>query len=160
MNNNTQLDMIGIADVFIGAYEHVVSNFTLDKQQLAKRFTAELVMQQIPYMMITPEGVANLQGLVFGHADNRDFIMTLTFVTFARLGCDEEFVHELAKILARGLTVPVYAKDSNMIPDEINSRLAKYDDVVGVLRSNLWIITILLMQLFISQAGGEEGKKS
>jgi hypothetical protein len=125
---------------------------------LAIRFTAELTMKYLPWTLVTEDGKNAIQGAVFGREDNRDFILLLTHVFFARQGGDEEFIDALCKTLARSITVPNRVSKSTLMPEEIHSRLAKQEETIALLRSDLWMVTILLMQLFITPRALEEAK--
>lgn len=157
MNTLNHEGMMVVAETFIDAYQHVISNYTQEQRDLAKRFTAELVMKYVCFTAVTPDGIAKLKDAVFGRDENRDFILTLSFVTFSRLGMDEDGIEALAKNIARSISIPMKVDDV-MIPDDNMKRLASFDDVWTILKSNLWLITILLMQLFIT-AANEDVKK-
>lgn len=148
-NYLTQEDMVSVAETLVGGYEHVLGIYTQSQRDSASRFTAELVMRELPFMLVTPEGAARVQGMVFSHPENRDFIMTLTHVLFARLGGDDTFLEGLCNTLARGIAMPKKA-DHCLVPEDIRERLSTTEDVVLVLKDNLWLVTILLMQLFIT----------
>jgi hypothetical protein len=147
-----------MAVTFQDAYVHVLSLLTQTPRDLALRFTAELTMQYLPWTMVTKEGKDIIQSAVFGREENRDFILLLTHVFFARQGGDEEFINALCKTLARSISVPSRPAKSMLMPEDIHTRLAKLEETIELLKTDLWVVTILLLQLFITPRALEEAK--
>ena len=147
-NINTD-DMVTAATVFKESFEACINNLTVDARDLATRFTAELVLQVKPYLLVTPDGVERIVDMVFGHESNRDFILSLTFSFFSRLGQDEDFVKGLAGNLSRGAALGKRG-DLCAIPEAIKGRFSEMNDVHNLLEANYWLMTVLMLQLFIT----------
>jgi hypothetical protein len=157
MNIKTD-DMVTVANVFKESFEHCISGLTGETQTLALRFVAEVILREKPYMLVTTEGLDHAMELVFGREENRDFILTLAFTFFARLGHDDDFVKGLAGNLARGAALASKA-DLNAVPDPIKGRLAELKDVQELLEANSWLMVVLLLQLFITVKEPADQKK-
>lgn len=148
MNKISTVDMGTVASVFGEAYEHVIANLVGDSKILAMRFAAEIILREKPFMLVSPEGVAHIQNLVFGHPTNQDFILTLTTTFFARLAENTEFIEGMIASVARGCAL-ANKSDYAATPTEINNRLAEFDDTFALLQANYWLVVVLMLQLFI-----------
>lgn len=156
MPNLLTAEMIEVADVFQGSFAHVMSNIIGDAKPVIQNFVTSVVLQEKPYLLVTPEGLTHAINLVFTQEAHRDFIFNLTFVFFSRWGGNEDAVQGLIANVARGATQTyidnkkqTYMDQLCAIPKEISTRLSAYSDVAALLTANKWLLMLLLLQLFI-----------
>lgn len=146
--------MITVAEVFQDSYSHVLSNIIGESKNKIIAFIFTIILQNKPYLLVNEEGIQHAIDIVFTDKEHTDFILTLTYVFFSRLGGDEKYVHEIVGNMARGLSVasPLQYKTKAMtlLPDEYSSRLGTYIVVEELLSCNKWLIVLLMLQLFIS----------
>ena len=144
--------MIDVANTFQDAYAHVLNNLEgLSVKPTVISFTAGVVLTEKPYMLVTEEGIQRAIGLVFSREDIRDFVLTLTYTFFARWDAGPSSVRDLAENLAQGVGGVVGGNiDLSAMPIEIQQRLMLRGDASELLQSNPWLMTLLLMQLFIN----------
>lgn len=156
MSNLTTDEMIRVAEVFTGAFDHTLQLYIDDTRAIMRKFAAEILLWEKPYMLLTPEGASHCVNIVFGKELHRDFILMLSYVFFGRFGNDDMAVGALARNLARAATqqVPPMTGRQNqehgsIIPKAIYDRMPNYETATATLVSNRWLMIILLIQLFI-----------
>lgn len=158
INTNITTDaMMEVASVFIESFNHVVSNYVGESKNHAKLFTANIILKEKPYMIVSLEGLPHITEIVFGSDANRDFILTLSFTFFSRWGHSEREVYGLINNLARGVS-NANALTLNAMPKDISSRLVSSENAAEILEANKWLIVIILMQLFITVEPVKETK--
>jgi len=146
--------MIVAAEVFQDSLNHVLGNLVGDSKLSIKEFIINILLFQKPYMLVTPEGLSVAIDLVFTKEEYRDFIFNLHYVFFSRYGNGINELTGLIENLSRGLSFN--SNDSNnFMPKEITSRLASQDSVYSLLLNNKWLITLLLIPLFINVDSSE-----
>ena len=167
MSLNTE-QMVEVASVFKEAYEHVIGNLTVDVRNKIYAFTGGIVLQDKPYMLLTPDGIERAINLVFTDDQHRDFILTLSFVFFSRWSTGKNDLDELSDNLAAGVSHSGFgavsgfssnSKVTNALPGPMLTRLPVYNDARSLIGGNKWIVILLLMQLFISIPTSEKSKK-
>lgn len=156
MSNLTTEQMVVVTSVFQESYEHTLSQVLGDTRYPVLQFTAKIVLQNKAHMLVTEEGLLHAIALVFEHEAHRDFVFSLSFTFFSRLGEDEKHMHGLINNLARGvstssLVLPeVSLSDFNAMPTVLSARLATFFNAKQLLESNKWLVVLLLLQLCIA----------
>lgn len=145
----TTEQMVTAAETFQGAYEHALGNFVGEAKASVVRFCASIILQEKPYMLVGAEGASHAVDLVFGNEGNRDFIFMLSYTFFARFGEGHDPVQQLSATLARGVTIPS-GREMSIVPEALRVRLPQYQEVQSLLADNQWLMTLLLLQLFIT----------
>jgi len=148
---NTE-EMNNVAQVFVdAAYRYVIGNMTGDTLAKVQEFVIRIVLQEKPYLLVTPEGLTHITKYVFGQKAHLDFVLSMEYAFFARWGGDDQDVIRLAQNLARGVSYSGgMTKELNSIPHVIYDRLLDYDDALKILQANKWLMIVLMMQLFIT----------
>ena|ERR1700693_4689033 len=149
--------MRDVAEVFREATEYVIANSSGDETRLViRRFMANLALAYKPYMITTPEGTAELVQVIFGDEILRDFVLSLGYVFYSRWGVTSGKYTELVQTIAwsaAGDTGIEGSRDTdNYIPQEIKENISVLSGTTAVLLQNKWLITILLIQLFVEVA--------
>ena len=124
-----------------------------------------------PYMVVTPAGAEAISDRIFSNDIHRDFIFTLLFNFTPRLSIDriEENFAYVVRSLAFGLSninkinIPGYAtanEDHIKLPEEVVDRLPTESSIIQLLKSNKWLVMILLINLYMSVADFEVSAES
>ncbi|EKD22609.1 MAG: hypothetical protein ACD_84C00038G0006 [uncultured bacterium] len=142
-------EMQEAAEVFVEAFGHVLGNFLGDSKSEIKKFAAELILREKPYMMVTEEGIPRIQQMVFIREDYRDFIFTLHYTFFARWGHSANAVDGLIGNIARGVALSNLTTYSAM-PKELATRLPTEENAISILKANNWLVIVMLIQLFVT----------
>lgn len=147
----TTEQMVTAAETFQGAFSHAMSNYVGESKVSMQRYVAALILQEKPYMLVGPEGVERAIDLVFSNEPHRDFIFMLTYTFFARFGEGRNPSEDLAASLARGLVMSNAGGGAmSAIPEAMRVRLPNLSEVQSLLKDNHWLMTVLLIQLFVS----------
>jgi hypothetical protein len=150
-------DMETVAAAFQTAFNTVRAQYLNDDDQLAiMTFATKVVVEEKPWMWASPEGVDHLLDLVMVDELIRDFVMTLSFTFFARWGEANVKFTGLTDALSWGTSADNDNGDNRQLvvmPEVINSRLTQQDDVKKYLAANKWIVTLLLLKLFVIPEG-------
>lgn len=149
MNYLSTDSMVVAAKIFQESYLHVMNNYDQESKKAAVVFAAEIILRYKPYMMLTPDGVAHMQDLVFKKEANRDFVLMLAFTFFSRFSEGNEPVTQLAGNLTQGVCINTMG-NWDAVPKDISERLATPTEVLDILINNRWFMVLLLLQLFIN----------
>lgn len=145
--------MIVVADVFQGAYEHVIGNLVGDTRIAIIGFVGQVVLKEKPYLLVTGEGLQHAIDLVFCNEQIRDFVLTLSYTFFARLGESSAHVRGLSENLARGVAQGSSASPRSVdycaVPKDLSSRFTPETEALELIESNKWLVVLLLLPLFI-----------
>ena len=141
--------MIVAAEVFQDSLNHVLGNLVGESKTSIKEFIVNYLLFHKPYMLVTPEGLPIAIDLVFGKEEYRDFIFNLHFVFFSRYGNGINEVNGLIENLARGLSFYNVSPD-NYMPKEINTRLSTESNAFSLLAANKWLVSLVLISLFVN----------
>lgn len=143
-------EMVGLADVFQGSYSHVMGNLIGDTKKRMTEFALNVVLRHKPYMLVTPQGFTDMSTRLFGDDETRDFVFTLFFVFSARAGLTIDRYRSLSANLAQSATPVTRGSDLSAAPSAVADRLAAYEEAADLLEANQWLVTLLLLQLFIT----------
>lgn len=150
----TTEEMQVLAETFQDSFKFMMTNAIGETKKRYTEFSARLVLQEKPYLLVTEEGLQHISGLVFSTPEIRDFILGLSFVFFSRQGFKEGQMDDLARALARGTSSHEYITNEEQrldaIPKAIGSRMLSFNDVFPLLKANRWLMIVLLIQLFIN----------
>lgn len=153
-------DMETVAGAFQEAFKTVLAQYLNEEQLVAvKTFVTKVVVEEKPWMWSSPEGVEHLLDLVMVDELIRDFVMTLAFTFFARWGEASVKFTGLTDALSWGTSADNDNGDDRqlvLMPDVINSRLTQQADVKKYLAANKWVVTLLLIKLFVIPPGPDE----
>jgi hypothetical protein len=148
-------ELIETGEVFVASIEHVLANSKrMSEERYAKlsKFLYSMVLAEKPYMIASPKGVQHAIELVMEDEVIRDFVFTLGFTFLARWGGSGRYV-ELVQALAFAVSGdgnPVRGQDSLvMMPVDIADLLPDPDGVLDLLQQNKWLVTLLMIQLFV-----------
>lgn len=117
------------------------------------RFCAGIVAGQKAYLLLTPTGLKHAISVVFEDTVHHDFVMSMSFVFFATLGNNPDHLDCLFTSLARGVSPsdPDMEKhDLVAIPKQYQDRYISYPTALTQLKSNRWLVILLMMQLSLS----------
>ena len=141
--------MVEVTEVFQESLQHCLAGLLSNTKLTISEFIASVILQEKPFMVLTPEGIPHVIDIVFTSSEIRDFVFNLHFTFFSRWGHSEDNVDGLINNLSRGLGLSNMARLSAM-PNDISNRLITFEHATEVLKENKWIIIILLIQLCIS----------
>ncbi|SAK59266.1 hypothetical protein AWB81_01817 [Caballeronia arationis] len=148
-------ELIETGEVFVASMQHVLANcMRMSEERYGKlsKFVYSMVLAEKPYMIASPKGVQHAIELVFEDEVIRDFVFTLGFTFLARwggLGRYSELVQALAFAVS-GDGNPVRGQESLvMMPAEIGDLLPDPEGVLTLLQQNKWLVTLLMIQLFV-----------
>ena len=160
MMENTVIDqpaaysMAAVKEVLLGAMENFLNNQDEEKSVAVFSFLTSLVGTYTPYVMLTPENMATVSGLVFESETIRSFVLSLKFNFFGKLlqGQGRTVIDLIIIDLALAVSCDMgYAEqavgDLNTMPENLAERYSEYEEAVRVLKANTWIICLLLIQL-------------
>ena len=146
-------EMAVVRETFKDSVSHLLSNYAPESTPAIISFVYNMALTRKPYTTVTQAGVAELVDFIFTNERERDFVLTLVFMFFARWGQSDEQLQGLAGSLARGVSFNEKAGGKlNVIPSELQDRLTTTDEVWELLYENRWLMVILLMQLYITLA--------
>jgi hypothetical protein len=137
------------SEIFTGSLNHVLSNLVGESKASVKEFIMHVVLFRKPFMLVTPEGIADAVDLVFSKAEHRDFVLSLHYIFFSRLGNTAIDIGGLFGNLARGLGFNTNTHNAYM-PRDISSRLASEEGTVSILNENKWLVIIIMLILCVS----------
>lgn len=149
-------DMEVVGRVFREAEEETAACF-LDDEVAARilDFRYHLAVGFNPHTAVSANGLGMLRGMVFGHPDIMNFVLTLYGKFMMRWSSDENAQPKLHANLARGCSIETVGGDrpnGDMVltPKEIASRMSSRDDVLSLLNHNPWIAVLILSSLYPS----------
>lgn len=143
-------EMVEVAGLIQESYRHVMSNFLGDTRTQLTGWTAEWILTQKPYFLVTLEGHRNAMEAVFQNKHVTDFVFTLLHNFGARWGMAPERFAGLCANLAYS-AVPKTSYSISSVPDAIADRLAaSSEDAYQLLLANPWLVVLMLLQLFVS----------
>lgn len=156
MSNLTTEQMVEAAEVFREATRFVLSSTPPTERRALQEFLASLVIGEKPYLLVTQEGLGRAIQLVWSNPKVSDFVMSVSFVFFARWGHSDEAVEGLCRNLARGVAmVTTDFKDQSAVPQVMGERLSDMVAATQLIQANKWLVIILMFQLFVT--AGPEG---
>jgi hypothetical protein len=141
--------MNDVANSFKVALENALSGLVGESKTSASGFIASIALHQQAHMVVSPEGLKQIIAIVFSDAGNRDFIFNLSFRFFAGWSGNEAEIDGLAASLASGCSQTHYIGDYSGVPIELSARLPGQADIEQLLRSNKWLMIIILLLLYV-----------
>lgn len=141
--------MIEAAAIFQDAVQFVLQHYGKEVQDKVKGFVSLIILQEKPYLMVTPDGLSRMIALVFSDETYRDFVLTLYFTFASRWGMTMSLYQGLVANLAQG-ACPAMERSLNAMPSDMASRLSTYNDAAQLLEANTWLTMLLMLQLFVS----------
>jgi hypothetical protein len=146
-------DMEIIAGAFHSAFKTVMDQY-LDEGQRDKlnQWVTTIAVEGKPWMWTSGDGQALLLDLVMVDEFYRDFVMALTFLFFARWGEAGVKFTGLVDTLSWGTaadTPESEEMDLVLMPRVIRDRLVSQTDVKKYLAANKWVVTLMLIKLFV-----------
>ena len=143
-----------VAEVFQESFQQLMLSYQgQTAYSKLSQFVTHVVLVEKPYLMVTGEGLSHMIGLVFSDQEISDFVLTLTFNFTSRLGADSAgaFMYALAEMLGTNATFDLPSRNEYCaIPTDIVQRLGDRQQAGKLLASNRWLMTLLLMQMFVS----------
>jgi len=157
-----------LKEVFTQSFMHVYSNLSNEdgKEAEVMVFLSNLISNFNLYSRFTPDELPGLVNVVFDSDLLRDFILTFQAVFLGRWvqGRGSQVVNALAEDLARAISTDANLvvqpqgmgntsnrqEDYCFIPTDVRQSLATYSDVVKIVKSNPWIICLLLFQQYLN----------
>lgn len=146
-------DMETVAAAFQAAFKTVMDQY-LDDDQRDKlmQWVTTIAVEGKPWMWISPDGQELLLDLVMVDEFYRDFVMTLTFTFLARWAEANVKFTGLTDALSWG-TAADSTEDGKddlvLMPRVIRDRLISQADVKKYLAANKWVVTLMLIKLFV-----------
>lgn len=146
-------DMETVASAFHVAFKTVLGQY-LDQEQRDKLmgWCITIAVEGKPWMWTSAEGQELLLDLVMVDEFYRDFVMTLTFMFFARWGEANVKFTGLVDTLSWGTAADNVNNDDKglvLMPAAISDRLVSQADVKKYLAANKWVVTLMLIKLFV-----------
>jgi hypothetical protein len=147
--------MNAIELAFRDAYDHTLSHFPdITRRNTVLKFVSGITMQYAMYLAFTSDGLIRTMKDVFSNDIVRDFVLRLTGAFFTRLGVSEKDVNDLPEVLASAMCVfpapsSSISLDTIAIPDELKTRLPEYEDVKTLLLTNKWLVTLVMVSLYL-----------
>lgn len=146
-------DMETVASAFQTAFQTVMKQYLDENQSKAiLAFVSSIAVEEKPWMWVSPEGQDHLLDKVMVPELIRDFVMSLTFTFFARWGEAKVKFTGLVDTLSWGTaadTVNNEDKQYVLMPEVISTRLTTQPDVKKYLAANKWVVTLMLIKLFV-----------
>lgn len=142
-------------ELFVRTAQHVRKNFITNKPAVATEknnvdaFIGNLVLRQLPSSVLTNEGIVSMTQTVFHDTEIRDFIFNLTNNFFTRLGGGDQAFEGIVDAICDGML-----QNGNYcaLPEDIAKRLMDCKDIKNHLLGNKWLVTILLLMIFVDAA--------
>ena len=120
-----------------------------DEQTSVRQFVAHITQSYSPMAMFSEINIRRIANEVFTNDKNYRYIINLTFQWVSRWnGSDEDFT-ELANTLARACSFS--RSSSSLVPSDLTDRLWSKEDIAELLLNNHWLITIVLLKLYVFQ---------
>lgn len=146
--------MAQVVDVFNKSVVFTIAKYpSVEHRNSLKELLAQITQAIMPTQVLTADGLAELQQLVFANAANRDFILSLVFVFFSRLAGSEQELVDLCEVLVRSVSsAPLKTDVKSAIqatPTEVSSRLITSENALSLLLANKWLVVVLLVQLVV-----------
>lgn len=117
-------------------------------------FLHHAVLNEKPYMVVTPDGLRQITTVVFTNEVVRDFILTLSYQFFSRWCESHDAYLQLASNLAHGCSARYIYSDLDAMPDVIGDRLVDFETAYTLLQANKWLVIVLLLQNFVNVRKG------
>lgn len=98
--------------------------------------------------------IANLSRTLFAEDNSQiimDFLNTLSFQFFSRIGSNPEMIEPLISSIADSVAADHLGSDRQylMTPHTVNDRLPTRAQIIGVLKTNHWVLMCILIILFV-----------
>jgi|ERR1035437_357448 hypothetical protein len=116
------------------------------------------------YNLFTPGAMENMVGIVFNDNNLRDYVLGLTDRFFCNIACiaytgdindaplEATIAAGLRSLYEKSMNLGVPIVNNNVTPDKIVDNITvNFDLVFNVLKHNKWLVSIVLMILFIEQ---------
>lgn len=152
-------DMANCGTSILSAFQTVLAQSGEENRLKIQRFAVRVIMEEKPYLWVTPQAMGHLMGEVFGDELIRDFVLSLQFHFFMRWGeASQKFTtltHALSwSVAPAGQTTMRPQKSENdslvAIPQVIQERLTSREDAQALMESNPWLVCLLLMRSYIT----------
>lgn len=154
MNTISTLDhnsMQIVGDVFSAAVENVIRSYDgQQSQSVIAGYLTQHLIENRPWLIMTPDGIVNLTQEIFSDDTIRDFVFKVVFQFFSSISPTPDLVQQLAANLAAGCAVgdSVSPTNQNLMPVEIKKRLSGFDFVYDMLKANKWLMVVIMFHLF------------
>ena len=143
------ISTMDLQDLFNMALEQTIDNMGQNNREKIVTLMGEICYNKIPYMYAQPSYVRDIADLIFTDGPNRDFIFTLTFNFFVRAPmAADEFHVSIARDLANSVSMRMVESKDTIMPDEVNDRLDKTDDIIKLLMREKWLCVVLMISIF------------
>lgn len=154
----TNDDMEVVAGAFEAAIKTVLEQYRDEAlREKLLMFINNIVVQEKPWVWVSPEGPAHLDDLFMVDEFTRDFIMLLTFTFFARWGEGKVKFTGLVDTLSWGCAADEDGEDKGyvLMSKDLSARLSPTDTVKKYLRANKWVVVAMLIKLFVKPIHGQ-----
>lgn len=160
-------DVILCQKAIIDAYEQTfpiyVSESNVKKREKILSFISNVTLAFVPPMIVTSQGIGEINRMVFSDSDIRDFVFTLTSNFIVRLAGNENAAYvfdDLVKNLAFSLDIHYTKEDETgkwfnpidpsyeAIPSVIAENTPSCVEIVRVLSANKYLVTIVALVLY------------
>lgn len=149
---------------FMSSFAHVLKNQDEKAAEEILAFTLNIVGASNLYARFAPDTLPRLHESVFSSETIRDFLLSLQSVFIGRWvqGRGRDVVKALVDDLALGISFdlglnaissPSSDEDLsayNSLPEQLGDTLTGFDDAVKIVRANPWLISVLLIHLYIN----------
>ena len=126
-------------------------------------FIQNIVVQEKPWMWVSPEGQEHVVYLFMVDEFPRDFIMLLTYTFFSRWGEGKVKYTGLTDALSWGCAADNddnVEKEYVLMSKDLSARLSPLDSVKKYLRANKWLAVAMLIKLFVAPSDLGESPSS
>lgn len=117
-------------------------------------FLHHVVLNEKPYMIVTPDGLRQITTVVFTNEVVRDFVLTLSYQFFSRWCESQDAYLQLVQNLSHGCGARYVRSEWDAMPDVIGDRLVDFETTYTLLQANKWLVIVLLLQNFVSVRKG------
>lgn len=149
----TNDDMETVAAAFQTAFKTVMNQYLSEEQRTKlMQWVTTVAVEGKPWIWTSADGQAILLDMVMVDEFYRDFVMTLTFVFFARWGEANVKFTGLVDTLSWGTASDTASNEDKsliLMPEDISTRLTGQVDVKRYLNANKWVVTLMLIKLFV-----------
>jgi hypothetical protein len=157
IDQQVNYSMVEVKEILLSSMENILNNQDEDKSVAIFGFLTSLVGTYTPYVMLTPESMATVSGLVFENEVIRNFVLSLKFHFFGNLlrGRGRNIIDLIVKDLAISVSSDMgYAEnakgDLNTMPEHLTETYSDMAEAERVLFANTWVVCLLLIQLNIN----------
>jgi hypothetical protein len=154
---HSKLGMNELAQIYLDCFTMELNRVSQADSNLAsttlQRYQS-LVGKRTPYFMFTPTQLTEMSAALFGEASDEtftDFILSLTVSIQAHLLRNGQDLMNLFRDLTDSLTIleENAPREANATSRYFSERFASHDTVLKTLKTNRWLLTVLMGVLFM-----------